>query len=123
MLDHRLRHPWPLPTLGDLADGSFGNSLDKAKERNGGLYAGAFILCATDAYGQSAKHRNHVELFRHMFLHGHLAARLLEAKTLREVHGLLHGYPLMGTSPARAAASRSAASGLSSVWAVLTRSG
>jgi hypothetical protein len=53
-------------------------------------------LCATDAYGQSAKHRNHVELFRHMFLHDQLGARLLDARSLREVYELLHDYPLMG---------------------------
>ena len=84
------------PTLDDLADGAFTSALDQARQRNGGLYTGAFILCATDAYGQSSKHRNHVELFRHMFLHDQLGARLLEAKSLREIYGLLHGYPLMG---------------------------
>jgi 5-hmdU DNA kinase-like protein len=84
------------PALDNLADGSFANALDTARQRNGGLYTGAFILCATDAYGQSSKHRNHDELFRHMFLHDELAARLLEAKSLREVYGLLRGYPLMG---------------------------
>jgi hypothetical protein len=42
------------PALDDLADGSFANALDAARQRNGGLYTGAFILCATDAYGQSA---------------------------------------------------------------------
>jgi hypothetical protein len=72
------------PTLDDLADGAFTNALDQARQRNGGLYTGAFILCATDAYGQSSKHRNHVELFRHMFLHDQLG------------YELLHGYPLMG---------------------------
>ena len=82
--------------LDDLADGSFGDALDQARQRNGGLYTGAFILCATDAYGQSAKHRNHIELFRHMFLHDQLGAKLLEAKSLRAVYELLHGYPLMG---------------------------
>ena len=84
------------PVLDDLADGSFTNALDHARTSNGGLYTGAFILCATDAYGQSSKHRNHVELFRHMFLHDQLGTRLLEAKSLREVYDLLHGYPLMG---------------------------
>jgi hypothetical protein len=84
------------PTLDDLADGSFTRALDDARARNGGLYTGAFILCATDAYGQSAKHLNHVELFRHMFLHDNLGAKLLDAGSLREVYGLLHGYPLMG---------------------------
>jgi hypothetical protein len=84
------------PVLGDLADGSFTSALDQARQHNGGLYTGAFILCATDAYGQSAKHRNHVELFRHMFLHDHLGTKLLEATSLREVYELVHGYPLMG---------------------------
>jgi hypothetical protein len=60
------------------------------------MAAGAFILCATDAYGQASTHHNHVELFRHMFLHDQLGARLLEAKSLREMYRLLHGYPLMG---------------------------
>jgi hypothetical protein len=50
------------PVLDDLADGSFSNALDQTRLRNGGLYTGAFILCATDAYGQSTKHRNHAEL-------------------------------------------------------------
>ena len=84
------------PVLDDLADGALPSALDHARTSNGGLYTGAFILCATDAYGQSAKHRNHVELFRHMFLHDQLGAKLLETKSLREVYELLHGYPLMG---------------------------
>ncbi len=84
------------PALDDLADGSFTHALDDARTRNGGLYTGAFILCAADAYGQSAKHRNHVELFRHMFLQDGLGGKLLEAGSLREVYDLLHGYPLMG---------------------------
>jgi hypothetical protein len=31
-----------------------------------------------------------------MFLHGQLGARLLGAKSLREVYDLLHAYPLTG---------------------------
>jgi alpha-glutamyl/putrescinyl thymine pyrophosphorylase clade 1 len=84
------------PTLDDLGDGSFTKALDHAKQKNGKLYTGAFILCATDAYGRSLKHLNHVELFRHMFLHDTLGKRLLAAKLLQEVYELLHGYPLMG---------------------------
>jgi effector-binding domain-containing protein len=60
------------------------------------LYTGAFILCATDAYGQKLKHLNHVELFRHMFLTEDLGKRLLDAQSLHEVYDLLHGFPLMG---------------------------
>ena len=84
------------PTLDDLADGSFGSGLDTAKAQNGGLYTGAFILCATDAYGQVSKHRNHVELFRHMFLKDDLASDILGASSLYEVYELLHAYPLIG---------------------------
>lgn len=84
------------PVLDDLADGAFTSVLDHARTRNGRLYTGAFILCATDAYGQASKHRNHVELFRHMFLDDQLGTKLLDAKSLREVYKLLHTYPLMG---------------------------
>jgi alpha-glutamyl/putrescinyl thymine pyrophosphorylase clade 1 len=84
------------PTLEDLADGSLTKALDHARAANGGLYTGAFILCATDAYGQGLKHLNHVELFRHMFLADSLSARLLAAQSLREIYNLLHAYPLMG---------------------------
>lgn len=84
------------PTLDDLADGSFTTALEHAGHTNGGLYTGAFILCATDAYGQGRKHLNHVELWRHMFLADDLADRILDATSLRHVYDLLHGYPLMG---------------------------
>ncbi len=84
------------PTLGDLMDEGFRKALDHAKQRNGGLYTGAFILCATNAYGQPAKHLNHVELFRHMFLQDALGERILAASSLHQVYELLHRYPLMG---------------------------
>jgi hypothetical protein len=84
------------PTLSDLADGSFTKALDHARQENGGLYTGAFILCANNAYGQQLKHLNHVELFSHMFLADSLGAQLLEAGSLREIYHLLHTYPLMG---------------------------
>lgn len=84
------------PTLDDLADGSFGKALEFTKAANGGLYTGAFILCATDAYGQGVKHLNHIELFRHMFLVESLGKQLLEAASLRQIYDLLHRFPLMG---------------------------
>jgi hypothetical protein len=84
------------PTLEDLASGAFSEGLECAKQENGGLYTGAFILCAADAYGQSSKHRNHVELFRHMFLGDELGQRLLKAGSLRQIYDDLHHYPLIG---------------------------
>jgi hypothetical protein len=84
------------PRIVDLESGAFESALDVAKERNGGLYTGAFILCATNAYGRSIKHLNHIELFKDMFVMSHLSDRLLEARSLREIYDLLHTFPLMG---------------------------
>lgn len=84
------------PRLADLADGSFERVLTATRGENGGLYTGAFILCATDAYGRSIKHLNHVALFKHMFLMEGLADRLLAATSLESVYLMLHEFPLMG---------------------------
>ena len=84
------------PLLSDLANGSFTAALEYAAAKNGGLYTHAFILCAADAYGQGRKYRNHVELFRHMFLMDDLGEKLQLAGSLREVYELLHQYPLLG---------------------------
>lgn len=84
------------PTLDDLADGSFTAALEHAKGANGGLYTGAFILCAGDAYGQGLKHLNHVELLRHMFLVSDLGTQLQSADSLWRIYCLLHKFPLMG---------------------------
>lgn len=88
-----LGHP---PTLDDLASDRFEQALTVTRERNGGLYTGAFILCATDAYGRRTKHLNHVELFRHMFLRTNLAGRIVDAGSLALVFDELKQYPLMG---------------------------
>ena len=56
------------PTIGDLRNDNFRNSLENARVQNKLLYTGAFILCANDAYGQRVKHLNHIELLRHMFV-------------------------------------------------------
>ncbi len=84
------------PTLSDLASGRFAQALENVKNENSSIYTGAFILCATDAYGQRLKHLNHIELFKHMFLRDNLATKLLVATSLREIYNLLHTYPLMG---------------------------
>jgi hypothetical protein len=84
------------PRLDDLVDGSFEHALTTIKSQYGGLYTGAFILCATDAFGRQQKHLNHVELFRHMFVSHSLGERVLETASLRELYELLHEFPLMG---------------------------
>ena len=84
------------PTLSDLATGRFTAALEHARNVNRGLYTAAFILCANNAYGQPAKHLNHVELWRHMFLRDGSAVGMLRATTLRGVYDRLRCYPLMG---------------------------
>lgn len=84
------------PTVEDLRDGRFEAALNAAKAANGKLYTGAFILCATNAYGRNLKHLNHIELFSDMFVKNSLADQILEAPTLKAIYELLHEYPLMG---------------------------
>lgn len=84
------------PTLDDLRSGAFGDALDRIKQRNGGLYTGAFILCANKAFGYDEKHRNHVALFKEMFLRHNAAERILSARSLEAVVQLLESFPLMG---------------------------
>lgn len=83
------------PSLQDLRSGEFKSALDRIK-RHHGLYTGAFILCATKAYGFDQKHHNHVALFQDMFLKQALAERLLEARSLEEVVSRLQSFPLTG---------------------------
>jgi hypothetical protein len=84
------------PRLHHLSSGAFGNALERAKVELGGLYTGSFILCASKAFGFDEKHRNHVALFRHMFLENACAERILQAPALADVVALLQSFPLMG---------------------------
>jgi hypothetical protein len=84
------------PTLVDLASGQFTQGIEYAIKRQDTIYTGAFILCANNAYGQSKKYLNHIELFRHMFIADGLGAKLLATHSLQEVFELLRSYPLMG---------------------------
>lgn len=84
------------PTLDNLANGSFEEALNQIKNEIGKLYTGAFILCATDAYGRKLKHLNHVELLKDMFLNQSLGEKILKANSLEEIYLLIHTFPLMG---------------------------
>ena len=84
------------PKLLHLRSPRFEAALDQAKEENGGLYTGAFILCANKAFGFNEKHRNHIALFRHMFLERDLAARIQGANSLEAIVRLLQSFPLIG---------------------------
>jgi hypothetical protein len=84
------------PVIHDLIDGSFESALNQTKETHGKLYTGAFILCATDAYGRHLKHLNHVELFKDMFVNQNVGERIRRAANLTVVYLLLHEFPLIG---------------------------
>jgi hypothetical protein len=84
------------PRLDHLRNGTFERALDRVKTMTGGLYTGAFILCANKAFGFDEKHRNHVGLFKHMFLEHACAERILQAPSLAAVVELLESFPLLG---------------------------
>lgn len=84
------------PTLEDLASGRFERVLTRLRDSGVKIYTGAFILCATDAYGRRVKHLNHVQLFKDMFLGSDFPHRVMGAESLNEVYDLVHAFPLMG---------------------------
>lgn len=84
------------PRIEDLADGSFLRALDTQRARTGGLYTGAFILCANKAYGYDLKHHNHVALFYDMFVENNLAEQIRGANSFERIVRLLESFPLMG---------------------------
>jgi alpha-glutamyl/putrescinyl thymine pyrophosphorylase clade 1 len=84
------------PTLEDLRSGTFQLALDDVKAESGGLYTGAFILCATKAFGFDEKHKNHVALFKHMFLERDAARQIRTARSFERVVRFLQGFPLNG---------------------------
>jgi hypothetical protein len=84
------------PRLADLASGAFERALGRIKERNGGLYTGAFILCANKAFGFDEKHQNHVGLFKQMFLKERLDRSIAGANSLEQIVKALQRFPLVG---------------------------
>ncbi|MEJ8860157.1 nucleotide kinase domain-containing protein [Variovorax robiniae] len=84
------------PRISHLRSGDFLRVLDQVKVEKGGLYTGAFILCANKAFGFDEKHRNHVALFRHMFVDQQCASRVIETPSMQALVALLQSFPLMG---------------------------
>ncbi|MGB1697350.1 MAG: nucleotide kinase domain-containing protein [Thermoplasmatota archaeon] len=82
--------------LQHLESGEFENELGRLKRTGQTMYTSAFILCATKAYGHSEKFRNHVELFKHMFLDNGLGKELPSKQSLESIVETLREYPLMG---------------------------
>jgi hypothetical protein len=72
-----------------------GDLLDELR-REQPIYTAAFILCAHDAYGHRAKHRNHLELVHRMFAPGALGAQIARAGRLEDVYDALRQWPMIG---------------------------
>jgi hypothetical protein len=84
------------PLVEDLWSGAFLAALESVKTEMGGLYTGAFILCATNAFGHTQKHLNHVALLQLMFRDHALPRAINDAPDLGNVFTALKSYPLMG---------------------------
>lgn len=84
------------PIVDDLHSGAFVEALEWVKARNGGLYTGAFILCANKAFGFDQKHKNHAALFKHMFVDQRLDRKVAAANSLEQIVEALQSFPLMG---------------------------
>ena len=84
------------PRLCDLTSGAFEKALDGIKMERGGLYTGAFILCANKAFGADEKHKNHVGLFKEMFAKKNAASKIKEARSLKALVEFLGSFPLVG---------------------------
>ena len=70
-------------------------ALTEARENGQRIYTGAFILCATPAFGFSRKHENHLALVQAM-LRDDVPERLLQMDSLRAVFEELLTWPLLG---------------------------
>jgi hypothetical protein len=74
---------------------NYAKVLDAAIARGERLYTGAFILCATPAFGHDRKHRNHVALLHSMLGDG-VPDRITKARSLEAVYSELRRWPLIG---------------------------
>lgn len=70
-------------------------ALLKELRAQGPIYTGAFILCASKAYGHDRKHLNHLALVADMLDRG-LTRAIGAARSLREIYEALLAFPLIG---------------------------
>jgi hypothetical protein len=84
-------------SVGSYNEEGFRRQLDGWLEDGHRLYTGAFILCATQAYGYQRKHYNHAALFADLARDdGAILRSLAEAPNLEAVYQKLRELPLIG---------------------------
>ncbi len=84
------------PQILDLETDALTHVLDDLAESGQKLYTAAFILCASNRYGHQKKHRNHIELFREMFLQENFSEFALGCKNMKELAERLETFPMIG---------------------------
>ena len=82
-------------TIHDFNSEKYGKLLHKLMQKGRKIFGGAFILCATKAYGFDNKHENYLALLEHMKKDS-LPKKILDANSLKEIYVLLKEYPLIG---------------------------
>jgi hypothetical protein len=84
-------------TASTFDEKKFNDLLDQRLLRGEKLYTGAFILCATRAFGYDRKHHNHAALFASLLVDGGAPIRsMLMARSLGDLYSLLRKLPLIG---------------------------
>ena len=68
--------------------------LDEIALRREAIYSAAYIM-PSPAFGHSRKHRNHLQLLKHMMRDG-APLRIERSRSLREAFEILRGYPSLG---------------------------
>jgi hypothetical protein len=76
--------------------GKYSKLLQEAMASGETIYTSAYMSCATKAFGYERKHENHLALIEQMVQKDHIAQKILNARSLKEVFLVLVSYPLIG---------------------------
>jgi hypothetical protein len=90
--EFKARIGWP--TWRDFDVERYAGVLDLLMARGTTVYSAAYIM-PSPPFGSSRKHRNHLQLLRHMIEDG-APTRVEQARSLREVFETIRSYPSLG---------------------------
>jgi hypothetical protein len=91
-----LKHELSTLTWAGYSFETYSAILHQSLQEGRPIYSGAYIMSSgRSSFGYAKKHQNHLKLIEQM-MHLHLADRIGEAKSLRDVYELLLGFPTIG---------------------------
>jgi hypothetical protein len=91
-----LKHELDTLTWADYSFETYSTILQQSLHEGRPIYSGAYIMSSgRSSFGYAKKHQNHLKLIEQM-MHLHLADRIREAKSLKDVYELLLGFPTIG---------------------------